>query len=385
VKPVVAHVLHRLYLAGAEVLAAALARRLGERFTFLFLCLDEIGPLGAQLAGEGFTVVDLKRKPGIDLSVGRRMKQLTREHRIDLLHAHQYTPFFYSALSRGLRGGFTGRPPILFTEHGRHYPDPRKLKRIAVNKLLLRPGDRVTAVGRFVKRALVDKEGIRDSRIEVIYNGIDGDTFTPDATGQLRATVRGELGIAADQPVVLQVARFHPVKDHATAVRAFAAAKAQMSGQPPLLLLAGEGELKADIETLASQLGIADAVRFLGVRGDVPRLMAAADVFMLSSLSEGVSVTLLEAMGAGLPIAATDVGGNSEVVAANESGLLSPRGDAQGLGRNLVTLLRDAGLRRRMGEGGRARLLQTFTQDRMHERYAELYDELASVRRSREA
>jgi glycosyltransferase involved in cell wall biosynthesis len=127
---------------------------------------------------------------------------------------------------------------------------------------------------------------------------------------------------------------------------------------------------------LVGELGVGGAVRFLGVREDVPRLMAAADVFMLSSLSEGVSVTLLEAMAAGLPIVATDVGGNGEVVVEGETGLLSPRGDAGALGENLGALMRDGGRRMGMGQAGRARVVGLFDQRRMHERYAELYEQM---------
>ena len=376
-KPVIAHVLHRLYLAGAEVLAAALARQLRDRFDFIFLCLDEIGPLGKQLASEGFEVVDLARKPGVDLSVARRIRKLARHHAIQLLHAHQYTPFFYASLSRGLLGSLIARPRLLFTEHGRHYPDIRKTKRVLANKLLLRHRDRVTAVGKFVKQALVNNEGIRENRIEVVYNGIDTRVFQADPTGQIRRQVRDELNIAQDRPVVLQVARFHPVKDHQTAVRGFAAAASSFdAARRPLLLLVGDGECKSQIESLVKELNITDCVRFLGVRSDIPRLMCACDLFVLSSLSEGVSVTLLEAMGAAIPIAATDVGGNSEVVAHGVSGLLSPRSDHAAMGRNFVTLLSDATMRQRMGAAGRDRLLATFTQDQMHARYAAIYAEM---------
>jgi glycosyltransferase involved in cell wall biosynthesis len=173
------------------------------------------------------------------------------------------------------------------------------------------------------------------------------------------------------------VARFHPVKDHATALRALA----EVVKQTPeaVLLLAGDGEKRGELEQLVESLGIARHVKFLGVRSDVPDLMAAADVFVLSSLSEGISVTLLEAMGCALPIAATDVGGNGEVVAHGVTGLLSPRGDASGLAGNLVRLLRDVELRRRMGAAGRARLLERFTQDQMHQRYAQIYQDMLAV------
>jgi glycosyltransferase involved in cell wall biosynthesis len=373
--PTIAHVLHRLYLAGAEVLAADLARRLRGRFRFVFFCLDEVGPLGVQLAGEGFPTVDLVRRPGVDWALARRLRHACRIYHVDLLHAHQYTPFFYAALSRGLGS----RPPLLFTEHGRHYPDFRRPKRVLANRLLLHRADRVTAVGQFVQQALVDHEGLAAGRIEVIHNGVDPACFpAPDAVA--RAAARAELDLPTDAPVLLQVARFHPVKDHATALRALGAVLKSWPPVPeaarPVLLLAGDGEDRTKIEALAVKLRLGRCVRFLGVRQDVPRLMAAADLFLLTSLSEGISVTLLEAMAAALPIVTTDVGGNSEVVVHGQTGLLAPRGDAEGLAQAMVTLLRDPMGRQTMGQAGRRRLLEQFTQQRMHDRYAQLYDQM---------
>lgn len=372
----IAHVLHRLHVAGAEVLAADLSRKLRDRFRFVFLCLDGVGPLGEQLRGEGFEVIDLGRKPGVDWAVARKIGKLSAERRISLFHAHQYTPFFYAAASK-IAGFRSGRPPILFTEHGRHYPDTRSTKRVLANRVLLRSGDRVTAVGQFVKQALVDNEGIAAERIEVVRNGIDPARFSvdPARAAEARARIRAELKLGERQPVILQVARFHPVKDHATSLRALAETVKQIP--EAVLLLAGDGEKRGELEALTESLGIARHARFLGVRRDVPDLMAAADVFVLSSLSEGVSVTLLEAMGCEVPIAATAVGGNGEVVAHGETGLLSPRGDPRELSENLVRLLRDADLRQRMGAAGRRRLLELFAEERMHRRYAEIYAAMA--------
>ena len=372
-RPVIAQVLHRLYFAGAEVLAADLVRRLSNRYRFLFLCLDSIGPLGELLSGEGFKVADLGRRPGLDWPLAGRARKLLRRHEVSLLHAHQYTPFFYSAVGRGLGG-----PPIIFTEHGRHYPDCRKIRRVLANRFLLRPRDRVTAVGQFVKQTLVDNEGIPAKRIEVIYNGIDPAPFADANCEETRKSVRIELGIDPEQAVALQVARFHPVKDHALSLRAFA--NAARENPQAVLLLAGDGEEFQEAESTAAALGIDGRVRFLGVRTDVPRLMAAADLFVLSSLSEGVSLTLLEAMAAALPIIATEVGGNGEVVVHGETGLLSPRGDGDALAANLAFLFRDPRRRDAMGRAGRARLLTKFTQQRMHDQYAALYDQMVARR-----
>lgn len=365
-KPTIAHVLHRLDLAGAELLAADLARELQGQYNFVFLCLDEVGKLGKRLQSEGFTVIGLGRKPGIDLPLTLRLRKLIRRYHITLLHAHQYSPFAYAALAR-LPRQF---PPILFTEHGRHYPDPRKPKRLVANKFLLKPGDRITAVGQFVKRALVDREGLPAKRIDVIHNGIDPDRFAPN--GQTNPnTLRSTLNLPPSAPLVLQIARFHPVKDHATALHAFTRTRQTLPNAH--LALVGDGQQRPEIEKLVADLRIASHVHLLGLREDIPELLHEADAFMLSSLSEGISVTLLEAMAAERPIVATAVGGNAEVVEHGRTGLLSPRQDPTTLAHNLTALLQSPPLRRRMGAAGRHRLLQHFTQQQMHHAYAELY------------
>lgn len=374
--PTIAHVVHRLHRAGAEVLAADLSRKLASRYRFVFLCLDEIGPLGQQLLQEGFRVVDLRRRPGVDLRVGTRIARAVRRHGIDLLHAHQYAPFFYAAMGRRL--GLGDDPPIVFTEHGRHYPDGRSAKRCLANRVLLKRTDRVTAVGGFVRDALVANEGIRPERhaIEVIYNGIDPQLHAGYVGHEARRAARDAMGVGATALVVLQVARFHPVKDHATAITAF---KRVADNEPAArLVLVGDGPERGRIESLVGELGLAERVRFLGVREDVAALLPGAEVFMLSSLSEGISVTLLEAMAARLPIVATEVGGNPEVVEHRLTGLLSARGDADGLAQNLLLLLHDPALRKRMGDAGHRRLLARFTQEKMHAGYAKLYDELVA-------
>ena len=368
-RPVIAQVLHRLYLAGAEVLSADLARNLGDRFRFVFICLDEIGLLGDQLIAEGFEVLNLKRHPGIDWSVARCMGDLVRSQKIDILHAHQYTPFFYAAAGRRLM-----RTPILFTEHGRHYPDQRKIQRVLANKLLLHRCDRVISVGRFVKQSLVDYEGFPARRIETIYNGVDIDRFDWKGNQKLRGAARQALELPSDHQVVLLVARFHPVKDHQLAIRAFA--RVVSKNRRAILLLVGDGDGREAIENLVQALGINDNVRFLGLQSDIPQIMAAADVFMLSSLSEGISVTLLEAMASGLPVAATNVGGNGEVVMEGKTGLLSPRGNSEILSRNLMALLGNVNMRMSMGQAAQQRVRKCFTQEQMHSRYASLYQEM---------
>jgi len=374
-RPVIAHVLHRLDRAGAEVLAAGLARSLRTKFRFVFFCLDGLGPLTEELTREEFAVEYLKRQPGLDRHLGRRLRAASERLGVNLIHAHQYTPFFYSALSR-VRPCRRRTTPILFTEHGRHYPDHRSLRHVLANRLLLTRRDRVTAVGAFVRQALVTNEGIADQRIDLVYNGIDPG---PDPSPLHRERARKLLNLDPGRSVVMQVARFHSVKDHATAVRAFAIVRETLGEtHDPLLVLVGDGEERSAIESLAKSLHVSDAVRFTGAVGNARELIPAADVCMLSSLSEGVSVTLLEAMAAGKPVVATDVGGNSEVVENQQTGLLSPRSDAQALADNLINVIFTPRLAGKLGQAGRKRLLERFTAQRMHEGYARIYDELTS-------
>src|SRR5947209_3520073 len=129
----VCQVLHTLQVGGAEMLAARLARRLRGRCRFVFACLDGLGTLGEQLRGEGFPVEVVGRRSGLDYRCALRLAKVFRRESVDLVHAHQYTPFFYTLLARLL----CRRPPVLFTEHGRHYPDYPRPKRMVVNRLLL--------------------------------------------------------------------------------------------------------------------------------------------------------------------------------------------------------------------------------------------------------
>ncbi|XAM01485.1 glycosyltransferase [Phycisphaeraceae bacterium D3-23] len=370
-RPVIAHVLHRLDFAGAEVLAAQIARGMGDRYRFVFLVLDGVGALGEQLRGEGFEVVELGRRPGVDRAAMRAVRSAVREHDIRLLHAHQYTPFFYASAGRGvLPIAMRKRLPILFTEHGRHTPDRRSMKRVLANKLLLAKHDRVTAVSGFIRQALIDNESIPAGRIETIHNGIaPRDCVVGDKTH--RSDARAKLGIDAQTPVVVQAARFHPVKDHATALRAWRRVHAELPSAR--LVLLGDGPLRGELEALAAELGIAGTVRFMGRVPDVRGLLPGADVALLSSLSEGLSVTLLEAMAAGLPVVATGVGGNPELVADGVTGLLAPREDPAALAAHLAALLTDAPRRATLGAAGRSRLLKHFTAEQMHAGYARHY------------
>ncbi|MEX2173559.1 MAG: glycosyltransferase, partial [Pirellulaceae bacterium] len=192
-----------------------------------------------------------------------------------------------------------------------------------------------------------------------------------------RLAVRTSLGLGEDEIAVVQVARLNPLKDHATAVRAVAHLAAS---HPKIrLLVVGDGEERAGIESLIAELGLERQVRLLGTRRDVAQLLAAADIFLLSSVSEGIPLTLIEAMASGLPCVSTSVGGTPEVILPGETGLLARPGDAPDLATKLKILLDDPELRVRMGAAGRDRSRQHFSDVQMHAAYQGLYRELSSA------
>lgn len=369
-KPTVCQVLHTLHVGGAEVLAARLVRRLQDRFRFVFACLDEIGTLGEELHREGFPVDVLGRQSGRDWRCAARLRRLWNREHVDVVHAHQYTPFFYSMIARLFRSG----PPIMFTEHGRHQPDYPRRKRKLANRLLLRRSDRLVAVGEAVRQALIDNEGLPSGRIRVIYNGIDVERFRP--APQRRDEVRRELELESNAFVILQVARLDYLKDHPTAIRMMARLRDQVP--QAVLLLAGDGPEEGRIREQVADLGVKEQVRFLGLRSDVDRLLSVADVFLLTSVSEGIPLTVIEAMAAGLPVVGTDVGGMGEVVLPDETGWLCPAGDDEALARRLAMLAESSETRKRMGLAGRERTQHTFDEVRMAQAYQDTLQEMAN-------
>jgi glycosyltransferase involved in cell wall biosynthesis len=311
-------IVHIMQVAGAEVLVRETIRRLSGKIVPTIFCLDAVGQIGEEMIRAGVELVCFNRKPGRDWGVSRRLAKAIEERRIEVLHAHQYSPFFYAALARPL---CLFRPKLILTEHGRHYPDRVSPLRRAVNRLVLdRLANAVTACCRFSAEGLTKTDGFAGARIEVIENGIEVNEYEPSND---RTKAREKVGLDPTRKYIVHVARHHPVKDQPTLLRAFAMAAPDLPEVD--LLMVGDGPLRGELENLAIELRIVDRVKFLGIRADIPDLMRAANVFALTSLSEAASLTLLEAMASGLPVVVTAVGGNPEIVRHEREGLLFPR------------------------------------------------------------
>ncbi|MEM8668672.1 MAG: glycosyltransferase [Planctomycetota bacterium] len=372
----VGFVMHKMQVAGAEVLVRQIIECLGGKVDATVLCLDGLGDIGQQLQDKGVPVIVLNRKPGFDRGLAGRLANEIKKRRIQLLHAHQYTPFFYSAVAKMWH---RLRCKILFTEHGRHYPDVVSAKRRWINRLLLqRYADVTTACCDFSTLALQKTEGF--SQAFTLRNGVELDKL-PDRNGIDTKELRYRLGLDQGRSYVACIARFHPVKDHATLIRGWFNVHADYPAAR--LLLVGDGPSKPQIEQQIVELSrsagsFADSIQFLGIRQDVPDLLRAVDVFTLTSVSEAASLTLLEAMASGAASIVTNVGGNAEHLREGKDGYLVPRGDDQALASRLKQLLANPEKARALGQSARSRVVEEFDLNKVVQQYMALYQSLVA-------
>ena len=378
----VGFVMHVMQVAGAEVLVTQIIERLRDAIEPTVFCLDALGTLGEQLRDAGVPVVVLDRQPGLDRRVARRLADEVRRRDIQVLHAHQYTPFFYAALARML---YRAKAKVVFTEHGRHYPDVVSSKRRWANRLVLqRYANITTACCDFSTRALQRIEGFPAA--VTLPNGVDLSRLPPRGDAEAQQALRQQLGLDVDRPYAACIARFHAVKDHATLIRAWQRVHAAVPQAK--LLLVGDGPEREKIEHLIKQLAAGENVKerdsqtfessieFWGIRNDVGDILRAVDVFTLTSVSEAASLTLLEAMASQCPVVVTDVGGNGEHIQPGQEGFLAPRGDDQQIANHLIQLLQDHRQSHQLGQAARQRVAKDFELTQAIDSYAKHYHSL---------
>lgn len=315
-KTKVLHVTFDMAIAGTEQVIRQLVENTDpERFECAIMCIDgKVGELGQLLADKGFKLHTFTRKPsGLDFDVIKQLKQFVKDNDIDVLHCHQYTPYTY-----GLFASFGTKAKVIFTEHGRFYPDSYKWKRMLLNPILSLFTDHVTAISKATAEALIKYENFPRRKVQVIYNGINVDTESFKDDG----TLRKELNIAEDAKVLGTISRLDPIKNQPMMIEAFAEV---LNTHPnTILLIVGDGPERNKLESLCQTLTIQDKVIFTGFKVNPQRYFNIIDIFLLSSLSEGTSMTLLEAMAFKKPSVVTNVGGNPEIIIDGETGLVTP-------------------------------------------------------------
>lgn len=372
-RPLVLHVIHHLYIGGMENGLVNLINHMpAERYRHAILCVEDYSDFRLRITRPDVAVIGLHRSRIGVWRMRLEMFRLFRRLQPAVVHSRNM-----SGLDALLPALLAGVPHRIHGEHGWdvHDLDGRAFKPALLRRLHAPLVSRYITVSQDLARYLGRRVGVAASRISQVYNGVDMARFAP-----LRDRAALPAGFAGgDGTVVIgTVGRAQPVKDQATLLRAFARLRAD---QPALgaalrLVLVGDGPQLAPLQALAQELGIAPQTWFAGASSDVPRMLAALDVFVLPSLSEGISNTILEAMASGLPVLATAVGGNVELVRAGEEGAFFAPGDVAGLASLMGVYSGDAALRRAHGAAARAGALARYSMPAMVGNYLAVYDGL---------
>ena len=354
-----------LEYGGLEKVVINLAERLDrEKFHTSICCLDKLGELAEEAKEKGIKVVMVKRRPGIDFFLPFRLAHILKKERVNLLHTHNMGPLFYGSLAAWL----ARVPIVLNTRHGRE----RKIG----SQWIWRLNNEIITISEDAKKELSISNRINSEKIRVIYNGIETKQYI---TKTNIYKVKKVLNINSTL-VIGTVARLSPEKDQFTLLEAFSKI-AQMVDSVKLVIV-GDGILRQELERRSKSLGIKDKVLFLGFRQNISEILSIFDVFVLSSLTEGIPLTLLEAMAAGKPVVATNVGGNPEVVVDGETGFLVPPKNPEKMAEAIITLLKNEELAMKMGEAGRKRVEEKFSLERMVREYEEIYRNLLKYDRN---
>lgn len=362
----ISHVVENLNRGGLERVVIDLAKaQAAAGHDCQVVCLYEAGFLARELDDAGVRVIACDKRDGADLRATRRMRRAFTSQRTEVLHSHNGIAHYYAivaALGLGVRR-------VVNTRHGLGGDNPRS-RREWLFRQAMRRTDVAVAVSGSAGRRLVELGSAPEPKLRIIPNGIHAGPFR-ERCDAARDRLAASLGLAPGTPLVGFVGRLNWAKDLETLVAAFAQVHAR--DDRAALVLAGEGEERAAVEAAIHRAGIRHRVFLLGDRSDVPDLLPAFSMFAMSSVSEGYSIALLEACACALPIVATAVGGNAEIVADGVNGRMVPPRDPEALAGAILQLLGDPPQAAAMGRAGRSWLLENATFEAMAARYQAVY------------
>lgn len=362
----ITHFVENLNRGGLERMVielATLQHAHGHRVQIV--CLYEQGTLAHELEQLGIAVLACDKQPSLDRRALRRARDWIRAHQTEILHTHNAVAHYQAVLaSIGLRVR-----RIINTRHGMG-GNQRGSRREWLFRRSLLLTDIVVSVCEAARDGAVKQGMLPPKKARVVPNGIRVNAFQL-ASEPMRDQLHQLLGLPPRVRLLGTVGRLNWAKDQAGMIRAFR--KVHEQEPDSALLLIGDGELRAELQQCAVEEGVADAVHFLGDRSDVPELLRGLDQFVLSSVSEGYSMALLEASAVGLPIVATDVGGNGEIVKDGVTGALVQARNADALAEAMLSLLQERELSASLAHAARAWVEQHGSLEAMAARYDDLY------------
>lgn len=348
---------------GAERVISNLAASLDpDRFRAI-LCLFSPGWLQERCKSRDVRTHVIPTHGMMDWRWALQFKRLLRQEQVDLIHAHEFDANVQGTFVAAMCG-----IPLVATVHGKNYFWEKLRRRLAYRWVSRRAT--MVAVSQNLKQFIIEKVGVSPDRLKVIYNGVDALPYCKEADVD---QCRRELGLPEGDRIVGVVGNLYPVKGHQYLIDSIPAVLKECPDTS--FVFAGRGQLEPELKEQVHRLGLDKRVYFLGLRQDIPRILALLDVFVLPSLSEGLSMAILEAMIAGKPVVATQVGGNPELVLDGETGFLVPPRDSQALASGLVTLLTNRQRAVQFAENGKRRAEGQFSLRTMVRAYQTLYDE----------
>ncbi len=365
----VAHIIHRLQVGGLENGLVNLINNMSDaRYKHIIICMTEFTDFKNRLNSNSVTCYALHKKEGKDISVYFRLWKLLMRVQPDIIHTRNIgtidcvIPAFFAGVKHRVHG-----------EHGRDMADIDGSNRryITLRKLMSPFIQRFIALSQDLQQWLLNTVKISEAKITQIYNGVDLEKFKP------RDSVHDNSGILFGT-----VGRLNGEKDQLTLVNAFIqllAHRPEKRGHLKLIII-GEGPLEERLKAVVSQYNVEDAVIFTGAKNDVTKFLQEMDVFILPSLGEGISNTILEAMASGLPVIATKVGGNPELVEHDKTGFLVPANNPEEMATAMNCYIEHCDLMEKHGSSGRQRVETLFSMENMVERYVRVYDELIPIK-----
>ncbi|MFT7266027.1 MAG: sugar transferase (PEP-CTERM/EpsH1 system associated) [Halioglobus sp.] len=372
VSPLIAHIIYALGTGGLENgLVNIINRMPAHRYRHAIICLTDADDFASRITIQGVQVVQLHKKPGHDIRVYWCLWKTLRSLRPAIVHSRNLAALEMQAIAFFLPG-----VKCVHGEHGRdmHDLDGSNRKYNLLRKVLQPLIHRYIAVSKDLSCWLEAVVGIRSDKIQHIYNGVDTDRFFPVNQKNDKLAIPNFLD--EDSIVIGAVGRLAEVKNQRCLIQAvdlILKAHPELAGSLKVILV-GDGPMSNELHQLVETLALSNAIWLPGDRQDIPELLQLMDIFVLPSLAEGISNTVLEAMATGLPIVATNVGGNPELVEEGHNGLLVEVDDPQQLADALYLLLSDQNLRKKMGGNSLEKVRKVFNWENTVSGYMSVYD-----------
>lgn len=363
------HTVLSLEMGGLEKVVADIVSGFDKaKYNVEVCCFDTRGHFAATLADLGITVNLVPRNQNrYDAIFPFRLRKLLQDRKTDIIHMHSGT--FFLGTQAALLAGIPG---MVYTDHGRHLVDPKLL--LVLDRFCGFFVKKIIAVSSELEKYLVEVVRLPAAKTTTIINGINTDLFTP---GPKSPALLDELKIPHTHRVIGTVGRLVEVKDQVSMIRAFA--KACEKQTDITLLFIGDGPLRPLLQQTAHDYNISERVVFAGTRNDIARVMNLIDIFMLTSLSEGTSISLLEAMASGATPIVTAVGGNPSLVRHEVNGILVPPGDIAAMATAINVLLGNDAVRARYSSNAVATVRSNYSLTGMIDKYSDIYNKLCMI------